>query len=57
MIRSFIPNYSEQEIQQWREARKKNHPSFRGQIEKVSYKLLYVLLFIKILPSIINVVV
>ncbi|GAU35779.1 hypothetical protein TSUD_56550 [Trifolium subterraneum] len=34
MVRSFIPNYSEQEIQQWREARKKNHPSSIGRIEK-----------------------
>ncbi|GAU35778.1 hypothetical protein TSUD_56560 [Trifolium subterraneum] len=32
--KSFIPNYSEQEIQQWREARKKNHPSSIGRIEK-----------------------
>ncbi|XP_045799726.1 GATA zinc finger domain-containing protein 14 isoform X2 [Trifolium pratense] len=32
--KSFTPNYSEQEIQQWREARKKNHPSSRGKIEK-----------------------
>lgn len=48
MARSFSLTYSEQEIQQWREARRKNHPS-REKIEKVSNKLLLLLELLKII--------
>lgn len=54
MVRSLSATYTVQEIQQWREARKKNHP-FNNNIQKVLNKLIYLLLlFIRCYCLIIN---